>query len=47
MEGHRPGSYVRMVFHGLPCELVEHFDPKTPILVRCLFAQVPVHGHEH
>ncbi|KAL6785735.1 hypothetical protein ACKKBF_B01435 [Auxenochlorella protothecoides x Auxenochlorella symbiontica] len=33
MEGHRPGDYVRLRFRGLPCELVRHFDPRSPVLV--------------
>eukprot|EP00955_Chlamydomonas_euryale_P005648 59930-Chlamydomonas_euryale.AAC.1 len=33
MEGVRPGAYVRMRLRGVPCELVEHHDPCTPLLV--------------
>lgn len=33
MEGHRPGVYVRVRFNGLPCEMIENYDPRTPILV--------------
>ncbi|KAL6757413.1 hypothetical protein V8C86DRAFT_1690558 [Haematococcus lacustris] len=33
LEGLRPGSYVRMRFTGMPCELVMHHDPRTPLLV--------------
>ncbi|KAG2495424.1 hypothetical protein HYH03_006371 [Edaphochlamys debaryana] len=33
MEGHRPGSYVRMRFTGVPCELVTHHDPRRPLLL--------------
>ena len=33
MEGHRPGTYVRMRFSGIPYELVEYFDPRHPILI--------------
>ncbi|KXZ47518.1 hypothetical protein GPECTOR_34g677 [Gonium pectorale] len=33
LEGHRPGTYVRMRFTGLPCELVVHHDPRRPLLV--------------
>ena len=32
VQGHRPGAYVRLRFSGLPCELVEHFDPRMPLL---------------
>lgn len=33
LEGHRPGTYVRLLFHGMPRELVEHFDPRRPLVV--------------
>ena len=33
MEGHRPGVYCRLLFTGIPCELLENFDPRQPILV--------------
>ncbi len=33
LQGHRPGSYVRLRFNGVPCELVSNFDPRFPILV--------------
>jgi len=33
MEGHRPGAYVRLLFRGVPCELMENFDPRQPILI--------------
>lgn len=33
MEGHRPGTYVRMRFSGIPYELAEYFDPRHPILI--------------
>lgn len=33
MEGHRPGAYVRLRFTGIPCELMENFDPRQPILI--------------
>ena len=33
MEGHRPGTYVRMRFSGIQYELVEYFDPRHPILI--------------
>jgi hypothetical protein len=33
IEGFRTGTYVRLEVHGVPFELVEHFDPCHPILV--------------
>jgi ribosome biogenesis protein BMS1 len=33
VEGYLPGTYVRMVLHGIPCEFVERFDPTFPIII--------------
>ena len=33
IEGFQSGTYVRLEVHGVPCEMVEHFDPCQPILV--------------
>ena len=33
VEGHRPGSYVRIALSNVPCEMIEHFDPMYPIVV--------------
>lgn len=33
VEGYRPGSYVRILVHDMPCEFVQHFDPTYPILI--------------
>jgi len=36
LEGLRAGLYVRIEFEAMPCELIEHFDPRYPILVGAL-----------
>ncbi|KZV24907.1 hypothetical protein F511_21605 [Dorcoceras hygrometricum] len=33
IEGYRTGSYLRLEVHGVPCEMVENFDPCHPVLV--------------
>ena len=33
IEGYRTGTYVRLEIHGVPCEMIEHFDPRDPILI--------------
>ena len=33
MEGHRPGSYVKMRFSGIQYEFAEYFDPRHPVLI--------------
>ena len=38
IEGYRSGSYVRLEVHNVPCEMIEHFDPKFPIIVGGLLA---------
>lgn len=53
IEGFRSGTYVRLVFDNIPCEFVENFDPKYPILVGSLlsnedrfgFSQVRIKRH--
>ncbi|KIY94899.1 putative Ribosome biogeneis protein BMS1 like protein [Monoraphidium neglectum] len=33
MAGHEAGTYVRMRFKGVPCELVTHWEPRRPLLL--------------
>ncbi|KAG0630203.1 hypothetical protein M758_1G161900 [Ceratodon purpureus] len=33
MEGYRGGTYLRLELHGMPCEMVQYFDPRIPLLV--------------
>ncbi|MCO5606331.1 hypothetical protein L7F22_060518 [Adiantum nelumboides] len=33
MEGFKVGVYVRLELHGIPCEMVQHFDPRHPLVV--------------
>jgi ribosome biogenesis protein BMS1 len=33
VEGFLPGTYVRMVLQGIPCEFVERFDPRFPVIL--------------
>lgn len=33
VQGYGSGSYVRIELAGVPCEMIEHFDPMYPIIV--------------
>jgi ribosome biogenesis protein BMS1 len=33
VEGFLPGSYVRLEFASVPCEMIENFDPTYPIII--------------
>ena len=33
LEGYPAGCYVRMEIKGIPCELVERFDPRQPLII--------------
>jgi ribosome biogenesis protein BMS1 len=33
VEGFRPGSYVRILIKNMPCEFVENFDARYPVLL--------------
>lgn len=45
IEGFRSGSYVRLEIDNVPCEMVEHFDPKFPIIVGGLLAAEEQFGY--
>ncbi|KAE8200875.1 hypothetical protein CF336_g481 [Tilletia laevis] len=38
VQGFLPGTYVRLQLRGMPCELVENFDPMYPLIVGGLLA---------
>ena len=53
VEGYRPGSYIRLEIHSVPCELSEHFDATRPLVIGGLlsaeeqlgFVQVRIKRH--
>ncbi|KAK9366720.1 hypothetical protein V1509DRAFT_611323 [Lipomyces kononenkoae] len=38
VEGYRAGQYVRIVVDSIPCEFIEKFDPKFPVIIGSLLA---------
>jgi ribosome biogenesis protein BMS1 len=45
VEGHRPGTYVRIEIANVPCTLVENFNPRVPIIVGGLLAHEESFGY--
>ena len=33
LEGARPGQYVRLELHGVPCEFIRHWSPSSPLVL--------------
>ena len=45
VEGYRPGAYVRLEISNVPCELVNNFNPRTPMIVGHLLAHEESFGY--
>ncbi|SCV68872.1 BQ2448_993 [Microbotryum intermedium] len=45
VEGHRPGTYVRLEITGVPYQMVENFNPRIPIIVGGLLAHEESFGY--
>ncbi|KAM0793215.1 hypothetical protein ACM66B_000683 [Microbotryomycetes sp. NB124-2] len=45
VEGHRPGTYVRLEIANVPPEMVDNFSPRTPIIVGVLNAHEESFGY--
>lgn len=45
LEGYRPGLYVRIELHSAPRELVDHFDPKFPLVAGGLLPSEEAMGY--
>ncbi|KAJ3196166.1 Glycoside hydrolase 2 (Mannanase, beta-galactosidase) [Irineochytrium annulatum] len=33
IEGRRAGTYLRIIFENMPCEFIEQFDPRFPVII--------------
>lgn len=45
VEGHRPGTYVRIEISNVPCTLVDNFNPRVPIIVGGLLSHEESFGY--
>ncbi|KAM0747297.1 DUF663-domain-containing protein, partial [Meredithblackwellia eburnea MCA 4105] len=45
VEGHRPGTYVRIELSGVPHTMVDNFNARTPIIVGALLAHEESFGY--
>ncbi|KAK4054878.1 Glycoside hydrolase 2 (Mannanase, beta-galactosidase) [Microbotryomycetes sp. JL201] len=45
VEGHRPGTYVRLEIANVPSEMVDNFSPRTPLVVGVLNAHEESFGY--
>ncbi len=45
IEGYRAGCYVRLEIENVPCEMIENFDPRNPIIVGGLLSSEERFGY--
>ncbi|GAA5902639.1 hypothetical protein JCM5296_000729 [Sporobolomyces johnsonii] len=45
VEGHRPGTYVRLEISGVPSEMVDNFNPRIPMIIGHLLAHEESFGY--